>query len=165
MLTRRTAIASGLAFASMAGAAWPRQRPSVDALLIDDSIEKPRHLAEFLKAGRWELPVLEVRLDAPGQAGLQRVLDQSQVIAGISCGATLFCLERIGWDHGFRLTGRRQRGAAEPGAAYWHDVTAFLNGHPPAAGLSSPGRPYRPSRADGLLHTWVIAKPRADARA
>ena len=55
------------------------------------------------------MPVVEVRLDAAGQAGLMRVLDKSHGIVGISSGATLFCLERIAWDHGFRLTGRSQR--------------------------------------------------------
>jgi hypothetical protein len=168
MVTRRTAIGTGLAFASLActvgGGAygrtvrdrWPVQ--SIDALLIDESIEMPPHMASFIEASRWALPVIEVRLDAPGQARFKRLLDKSQALVGISCGATLFCLERIAWDYRFRLTGRSQRSASEPGdAAYRQEMAAWLSGTPPAAaGSSSLARPYRPSRRDDLLHSWVM---------
>jgi hypothetical protein len=84
----------------------------------------------------------------------------SFAIVGISSGATLFCLERIGWDHGFRLTGRSRRCAGDPGGdACREDVAAFLSGvHPPAASTSLLARAYQPSRADGMLHTWIMQK-------
>jgi len=174
MVTRRTAIGAGLAFASLACAAGGgaygqavrdrRAAQSIDALLIDESIAMPPQMSSFIEASRWALPVIAVRLDAPGQAGLKRLLDNSHALIGISCGATLFCLERIAWDYGFRLTGRTQRSAREPGdAAYRKEMTAWLGGAPaPAAGPSSLARAYRPSRRDGLLHSWVMhrANPR-----
>jgi hypothetical protein len=106
------------------------------------------------------LPVVAIQLDAAEQAGLRRVLDTSHAIVGISCGATLFCLERIAWDHGLRLTGRSQRCASNSGDdACRQDVAAFLSGaHPLAASPSLLTRVYRPSRADGLLHVWVMQK-------
>jgi hypothetical protein len=170
MLTRRTVVGAGLVIASVActagfGACGPtarrhRRAPPIDALLIDDSLEMPRQMASFIKATRQTLPVLEIQLDAAAQPGLRRVLDTSHAIVGISSGATLFCLERIAWDHGFRLTGRTQRCAGNPGDdACRQDVAAFLSGaHPPAASPALLARAYRPSRADAMLHAWVMQK-------
>jgi hypothetical protein len=117
-------------------------------------------MAAFIKATRRTLPVVEIQLDAAAQPGLRRLLDTSHAIVGLSSGATLFCLERIAWDHGFRLTGRSQRCAIDPGDdASRQDVAAFLSGaHPPATSPSLLGRAYRPSRADGMLHAWVMQK-------
>jgi hypothetical protein len=117
-------------------------------------------LAAFIKAASRTVPVIGIRLDAAAHAGLLRVLDQSQAIAGISSGAALFCMERIGWDHGFRLTGRSQRCAGDLGAdACQQDVTEFLReASGPAASALPLARAYRPSRADGTLHAWVMQK-------
>jgi hypothetical protein len=170
MITRRTAVGAGLALTAVActagfGAYGPiaRRRPearAIDALLIDESIEISRPMAAFIKASRRMLPVVGIRLDAAALAGLRRVLDQSHAIAGISSGATLFCLERIAWDHGFRLTGRSEQCAsALDGDARQQDVAAFLSGAYPSAASPSPfARAYRPSRADGMLHAWVMQK-------
>jgi len=168
-MTRRTVLGAGLALASActiafgecgASARRHRERRSIDALLIDESIEMLRQLPAFITASGRTLPVVGIRLDAAAHAGLRRVLDTSHAIVGISLGATLFCLERIAWDHGFRLTGRSQRCATDPGDdACRHDVAAYLSGmHPLAAMPSQLIRTYRPSRADGLLHTWVMQK-------
>jgi hypothetical protein len=170
MLRRRTVLGAGLAFAAVActagfGAYGPtarrrREARSIDALLIDGSIEMPRQMAALIKASRRTLPVVGIQLDAAAQVGLNRVLDKSHAIVGISSGATLFCLERIAWDHGFRLTGRSQRCAGDPGDdACWQDVAAFLSGaHPPATSPAPLARAYRPTRADGTLHAWVMQK-------
>jgi hypothetical protein len=170
MVTRRTAIGAGLAFAAVAcsaavGAYAPttrhrRDARSIDALLIDQSVEMSRPMAAFIEANRRALPVVGVQLDAPGQVGLMRVLDKSQAIVGVSSGATLFCLERIAWDHGFRLTARSERCAGDPGDdACRQDVAAYLAGAQPlAASFTPPARAYRPSRADGMLHAWVMQK-------
>jgi len=169
MMTRRTVLGAGLALASTctvavvgcgASALRHREARSIDALLIDESIEMPRQLAAFIKASRRTLPVVGIRLDAAAHSGLRHVLDTSHAIVGISLGATLFCLERIAWDHGFRLAGRSQRCASDPGEdACRQDVAAYLSGtHPLAAIPSLSTRAYRPSRADGLLHAWVMQK-------
>ncbi|MDB6012477.1 MAG: hypothetical protein JWL65_4727 [Gammaproteobacteria bacterium] len=169
MITRRTAVGAGLTFAAVActaavgayGATTRRRREagSIDALLIDETIEIPRQMAAFIEA-RQTLPVVGIQLDAAAHAGLRRVLNKSHAIVGISSGATLFCLERIAWDHGFRLTGRRQRCASDPDDdAFRQDVAAFLSGAQPAAASPSPrASAYRPSRADGMLHAWVMQK-------
>jgi hypothetical protein len=120
----------------------------------------PRQVAAFIQASRRTLPVVGIQLDAAAHAGLLRVLDQSRAMVGISSGATLFCLERIAWDHGFRLTGRSERRASDPGDDTWRqDVASYLSGaHPPTAGPSPFARTYRPSRVDGTLHAWVMRK-------
>ena len=170
MITRRTAVGAGLAFAAVActagvGAYGPtagrrREARSIDALLIDETIEMPRQMAAFINARRQTLPVVGIQLDAAAHAGLRRVLDKSHAIVVISSGATLFCLERIGWDHGFRLTGRSQRCACDlDDDACRQDVAALLSGaHPPAAGRSRLARAYRPSRVDRTLHAWAMQK-------
>ena len=125
-------------------------------LLIDETIEMPRQMAAFIKASRQRLPVLGIQLDAAAHAGLMRVLNSSRAIVGISSGATLFCLERLAWDHGFRLRGRSQWCASEPGdEAFSQDLAAMLSGAS-AGPLASCA--YRPSRADATLHAWVIHK-------
>jgi len=133
---------------------------SIDVLLVDESIKMPRHLAAFIKASKRTLPVVGLQLDAAAQTGLRRVLDTSHAIVGVSLGATLFCLERIAWDHGLRLTDRSQRCASDPGDdACRQDMAAFLSGTRPLAAVPSLlTRAYRPSRADGLLHVWVMQK-------
>ena len=176
MVTRRTAIGAGLAIAAVAcsaavGAYAPatrhrRDARSIDALLIDENIELSRSMVAFIEANRRALPVVGIELDAPGQVGLMRVLDRSQAIVGVSSGATLFCLERIAWDHGFRLTARSERCAGGPGDdECLQDVAAYLAEAQPLAVSSTPfARAYRPSRADGMLHAWLMQKSRPQLR-
>jgi hypothetical protein len=169
MMTRRVVLGAGVAIASVActagfggyGAARRRRDArSIDALLIDESIEMPRQTTAFIEASRRKLPVVGIQLDAAARARLMRVLDKSHSIVGISSGATLFCLERIAWDHGLRLAGRSQRSVGDAADdACQQDVAAFLSGvHPAAASPMPLTRAYRPSRADGTLHVWVMQK-------
>jgi hypothetical protein len=153
-------IACATAFGAYGPTTRRRETQSIDALLIDETIDLPSHLAAFVKARHWTLPVVGIQLDAASHAGLVRLLTASHTIVGISSGATLFCLERIGWDHGFRLTGRSERRAHGPRDDAWRqDVAAYLSGtHPPAASPLAVARTYRASRADGILHTWVMQK-------
>ena len=169
-VTRRTALGAGLALASTFCIADFRMLPpivrrgrsvsSIDALLIDETVPLPRTLAAFVDAHRRTLPVIAIQLDAAGQAGLRRVLSTSHAIVGITSGATLFCLERIAWDQGMRLTARSQQCTTDPSeAACQQDAAAFLDGaHPAAASAGLQARTYRPSRADALLHAWVMQK-------
>jgi hypothetical protein len=173
MVTRRTVLGAGLTFTSLActagfGAYTPvaqrRNAQAIDALFVDESIEMPHQLATFIKASRRTLPVVPIHLDAASHAGLKHVLDNSQAIVGISSGATLFCLERIAWEHGFRLTGRSQQCVGASDQDVRQDVTAFPSGaHPAATSPSILARAYRPSRADGILHTWVMKKSAREA--
>jgi len=171
MVTRRTVLGTGLALASMAcsaaigaeGTASHRRRESraIDALLIDETLVMPRPLTAYAHRSARSLPVIGIQLDAAGYAAMIRVLDRSQVLVGISSGATLFCLERIAWDRGFRLAGRSERHSGEAGAhALRQDVATYLKGEmPPAASTLRGARSYRPSRADATLHAWVLRKP------
>jgi hypothetical protein len=169
MVTRRTAVGATLAFASVASALGlsafdpsvrcPQAARSIDALLIDGSVEMPGQIIAFINASRRAIPVVGIQLDAAAQAGLTRVLHNSRALLGISCGATLFCLERIAWDHGFRLTERNQRCYDDLGSdTCRQDMVAFLGGAHPPATPSPLARVYRPSRADGTLHAWVMQK-------
>ncbi|MBB4199846.1 hypothetical protein GGD83_003670 [Rhodoblastus sphagnicola] len=113
-------------------------------------------MAAFIESAARTLPVVGLQLDAAAYAKLIGVLGKSRAIVGISSGATLFCLERMAWDHGFRLTQRTDHCA---GDACLEDVAAILSGARALA--ASPlilVRTYRPSRADGMLHAWVMQK-------
>ncbi len=166
-VTRRAAIGAGLAFSSVTfaglraySAIAPHRREArvIDALLVDQNIEAPTHIAALLNAAKANLPVVQIDLDAAGLTRLRGVLGASQTLAGVSSGATLFCLERIAWDHGFRLTGRSQTRPNTPsGDGFEQDVAAFAGGiHSPASSPSPLARDYRPSRADETLHAWVL---------
>jgi hypothetical protein len=164
-VTRRIVLGAGLAFSSLActaavGAYSPSSRrrdaPAIDALLIDETIAMPRDIAVMITANRWNFPIFGIQLDAATQARLKPVLHESRTVAGISSGATLFCVERIAWDHGFRLLARSER-RGDPNQ-YAQDVAEFLRGTVATASTSALARTYRPSRADATLHTWVMQK-------
>jgi hypothetical protein len=169
-------LESGMAFAALGCASgvaaqglasFGRQAGAFDALLVDGTIAMPGQVAAFAAASRPLLPVIGIQLDAVAHDGLMSVLARSRAVVGISSGATLFCVERIAWDHGFRLTHRRHHLAGNPGdAACCQDVAGLLAGAHATAALVSPGvRAYRPSRSDGLLHAWVMQKsPSAQLR-
>jgi hypothetical protein len=133
-----------------------RKLPKINALLVDRTIKMPNQIEDLIAASRRTLPVIGIDLDAAAHAGLMRVLGDSQAIVGISSGATLFCLERLAWDHGFRLTQHRSRPVIE---AHWQDAASLLSGHISSSTLASPIRAYAPSRADGVLHSWLMRKP------
>ena len=170
-LTRRTVLGTGLALATLAGSAAlgaddatarsRREARAIDALLVDETIVMPGTLATYARRSARSLPVIGIQLDAVGYAGILRLLDRSQALVGISSGATLFCLERIAWDRGFRLTARTERHAGDAGAnALRQDLAAYLGRQVPAgASALRLARTYRPSRADATLHAWVLRKP------
>jgi hypothetical protein len=164
MITRRMAIGSGLAVAGLCGlatdtfaavAASRRKGFAVEALLIDQTIAMPQSIAGFAATKAGTLQVVGIDLDARAHPALLRVLAGSKAIAGISSGAALFCLERLAWDHGFRLTERRARPAID---TRWQDMAAFLDPNAGAPEASGTVRHYAPSRADGLLHSWIMQK-------
>jgi hypothetical protein len=168
MITRRTALGIGMTVASTAFAtgfkayaATPgnHARP-IDALLVDKGVQLPRPIAAYIEARRQMLPVVAIDLDAAGYSDLMELLRKSHAIAGISSGATLFCLERLAWNHGYRLTGRTQQClSALNDQACQQDMAAFLfAGHSPDARRSSATTSYRPSHADDTLHGWVMRK-------
>jgi hypothetical protein len=170
MIRRRTVLGVGLAltgftstnaFGAFGPTANHRQvARAIDALLIDETIEMSRLWMDSIEANRRTLPVLGIQLDAASHAELGGVLGKSQRVVGISSGATLFCVERIAWDHGFRLTARIQSGAGEPGDdTCGRDFARVLHGALPlAASPSSLMRAYRPSRMDGTLHAWTLQR-------
>ena len=166
MITRRTAITTSAAFASIAIASGIDakaataieigQSGSVDVLLVDETIESPRRLAGLVLNDGPRLPQLAVRLDAAGQHDLSDVFAHARAIVGISSGATLFCLERMAWDHRFRVTAHSQNRADDVAAL--QDLARFARGRAPITTmLSAPA--YRPSRTDGLIHVWTMHKP------
>jgi hypothetical protein len=168
MITRRTALGIGITFASAAFAssfeayaAPPSIHPQpIDALLVDKSVPLPRQIAAYIDARRHMLPVVAIDLDATGYNDLMELLNKSGVIAGISSGAALFCLERLAWNHGFRLTGRSPQCLSTLNAQICQqDIAAFLlAAHSPDAPHSSETCLYRPSHTDDTLHAWVMRK-------
>jgi hypothetical protein len=173
VVTRRIVLGTGVAFASLfvidvsaahgTGSRSRRASRSIDALLVDETIRMPSAVAAFADASRRLLRVVSIGLDATAQAGLTRLLREGRVIAGISSGATLFCLDRMAWDHGLRLTGRTEVRSNTLGDASSDDVAALLTGaHSSSASAAKFVREYRPSRADGVLHAWVMQKSRRE---
>lgn len=165
-MTRRTAMGTGLALLSVVGTAhvgvYGRTAASEgsDALLIDGGIAMPQPVTAFIEACRQATSVVEIRLDAAAYSQLKHIFSESRVITGVTSGATLFCLERIAWDHGFRLTARTQRSDCNlDSKACARAVTEFLAGAYPAAMHSLPAiGTYRPSQMDGTLHAWTMHK-------
>ena len=164
MMTRRMAIGSGLAVAGLCGSttgtfaavtAGRRRDLAIDALLLDQTLAMPETIAGFAAARAGTLRVMGIDLDARAHPALMRVLADSKAIAGFSSGATLFCLERLAWDHGLRLTRRRARPAAE---ISWQDLAAALDDHAGVPSFPEAIRRYAPSRADSLLHSWLMQK-------
>jgi hypothetical protein len=174
-LTRRAAVGAGLGLGAtltatggmmaMAAAPRPAARP-IDMLLVDDGLVLPPRLAAFVAARRRTLAVGAIRLDAPGYADLSRRLNDGDCVLGLSSGATLFCVERIAWDHGFRLIGRSQRCLTElADTACAQDTLAFLQGAQPF--VAQPLRPagaYRPSHDDATIHVWAMRKASAQRK-
>jgi hypothetical protein len=156
-------LGTGLALASAASTsaygAVSARRPigrGIDAFLVDRTIPMPGRMASYVAARGRSMAVVGVDLDAAAHAPLMRVLADSSAIVGISSGATLFCLERLAWDHGFRLTQRLSRPII---GACWQDAESFLNGDISPSGPLSSVRTYSPSRTDGVLHSWLMQKP------
>lgn len=154
-LTRREVLTGGLAVAT--AAAWApalglssRGQEATPPfavplpLLLDGTIAMPHWAVGHFQSRLSATPILHVALDADGFVALRRFLDTHTAVAGISSGATLFCLERIAWDHGFRLTHRQQQPVDGKGKI--------------VEKIASRVRDYRPSRTDGLLHHWVMRK-------
>jgi hypothetical protein len=179
MLTRRAVLGLGLAVGGLACTqVWGRSAPTVghldelravDALLVDETMEMPEPLATLLGADVAGVPIVGIHLDAASHKGVMAVLQNSQTVLGFSSGATLFCLERMAWEHGFRLTERHEQCAGEPfDDACLHDLSAVLSGrHRFAADASVGVRDYRPSRVDQVIHAWVLQKkpgPNFDGR-
>jgi hypothetical protein len=168
MITRRVLLGSALvaasaiapAFARVPGAisrSGPAPR-TIEALLVDQTILMPRELSALIAAGRHTVPIVDLTLDAGAHNGLQQTLRESGALVGISSGATLFCVERMAWDHGHRLTARSPRSAANM-ASCRSDLAAMMSGARPAAtSRSAQLGAYAPSRLDGLLHVWVIER-------
>jgi hypothetical protein len=148
------------AFGANEPTARRREARAIDAMLIDETIEIPGQMSMLTEASRLTLPVVGIQLDAASHAGLMSVLNKSQAIVGVSSGATLFCLERMAWDHGLRLTERIQRCASDSDdASCWRDVADLLSAaHPLAASPSPVVRAYQPSRVDGTLHVWTMQR-------
>ena len=157
LMTRRSAIGTGLAAISIAatsGAAHAGTARPFDVLFVDAGIALPAQLTAFVSEQRKSVPVIDIRLDAAGYAGIKSVLDRNGVALGFSTGATLFCLERIAWDHGFRLTGHSRhdlgQGRDDPSAR--RELAAFLGGALP------PVRGSQPSGSDGGVHLWRLER-------
>jgi hypothetical protein len=75
----------------------------------------------------------------------------------------LFCLERIAWDYGYRIT-RRSEHAFSANAANENDATVLalankiITNKPEAfaTAIAPTNRAYRPSRTDDTLHAWIM---------
>ncbi|WP_408591004.1 hypothetical protein [Novosphingobium sp.] len=168
MITRRALLGNALVAASTigpAGAAIAGVLPpgvqthrTISALLIDRTVRQPRELSALIEVSRRSMPVVDLTLDAVAHNTLQQCLRDNEALVGISSGATLFCLERLAWDHGHRLTVRAEANGTDC-SSLRRAAAAFLSGARPAAapGLSPPGA-YAPSRADGVVHVWIIER-------
>ncbi len=171
LMTRRTALQAALALATAAvrptaalsdEALQPgsihRHAVSLDGLFIDETIQLSGTLLDWLYAARHTLPVVGVRLDARSHESLQQALSSGRTFLGCSTGATLFCLERMAWEHRLRLTDRRTLPIAQLNLQTLRQTVATVVDERPSH-VASPVtavRTYRPSRTDGLLHIWLM---------
>lgn len=165
MMSRRTLMGAGIAAASLTAvsgvrAAVPGTR-RVETLLVDASLDLPPPLHTFVQQQKVSMRVSDIALDVGGHRELRQLFRHGAVVAGLSSGATLFCVEQVAKDAGWRITARRTHALAGQGeAACRADLATFLSGAG-ASGLA--GGAYAPSRADNLLHIWVFERRRAKA--
>lgn len=174
MATRRDVLGSGLATAAVLGCAGisaagvapiGRRVPSqgeVRALMVGEGIVLPDDLRVDPTAARRQIPIIPVGLAHSGYYELKRVLDRYGAVAGLSSGGSLFCIERIAWGHGMRLTRLHSyQASAEDRARHARAVSRLLSPAEPASRVPS----YRPSQTDGLVHAWIMensGSPQAD---
>jgi hypothetical protein len=174
MVTWREVLEGGLtAAAILGGASAPsamaaRSRPlllaplAVQALLVGESIVLPEGLCLVPPGARRPLPVIPVGLAHANYGELKRILSHYDMVAGLSSGATLFCIERIAWDHGLRLTRLQSREASSDdisrnAQAVWQVLAPVES----SVGSNTRFAAYRPSRNDGLVHAWIMQKSRS----
>ncbi|NMN04590.1 MULTISPECIES: hypothetical protein [unclassified Novosphingobium] len=157
--TRRAMLGGALALAGGAGlgagaqarVAW---RP-IDAVVIDGRAPLPRELSGRLAAA--PASVLQFTPDVTGYAAMARMFADSQAVSGVTSGATLFCLEQIAADHGFRLTGHACHAADDPACS--RALGTALGAIAPAAPAMQAGRAtYNRSCEAGRLHVWTMHK-------
>jgi hypothetical protein len=184
MVTRRKVLGAGLAIVSVSGAIGlnsPSRRrvvkdqtglPELGALMLDERLGVSKTLVAHLRNRNPGLPFLTIRLDSPALTKLKQVFERSQMVAGISCGATLFCLERIAWDHGYRIARRSEHEfnakvarTSENNATVLALADAIIANRPESStAISLAGRTYRPSGRDHTLHAWVMQRAAAPKR-
>ena len=162
MTTRREVLGAGLALASMpvtAGlrSAFPAAAALPDAIVLDEALDISAPLAELLGRRKPALPLLSLRLDSFASIQLRQLFAGGWTIAGLSSGATLFCLERIAWDHGYRLSRHSER-ASTFNADMPALADAIMGSEPDrfAATISRVSHAYRPSMTDGAVHAWMM---------
>jgi hypothetical protein len=177
VVTRRKVLGAGLAITSVSGAVAlysgtelsavkdPTGLAKVGSLVLDERLGISTAWVDFLHDRKPELRVLTIGLDSFVAIELKPVLSSGHVIAGISSGATLFCLERIAWDHGYRVSRRSEHDfVATVANSPDNDATlrvladAIISGRPDsfAAEIAPAGHAYRPSMTDDTLHAWIM---------
>jgi hypothetical protein len=177
MLTRREVLGAALVFATVSGAIGlnsacrvravkdPTALPKVGAMVLDEDLAVSTTLVDFLRNRNPDLSFRTIGLDSFASIELKHLFNSAQMIAGISSGATLFCLERIAWDYGYRITRRSEHEFnAKAANALENDATVvalaekIISNKPEsfAAGIAPTSRGYRPSRADDTLHVWIM---------
>lgn len=176
MVTRREVLGAGLALTAISGAIGSgsvravEERsglPKVATLVLDESLGVSTALVDFLHNRKPDLSLLTIRLDSFASSELKPLFNSARVIAGISSGATLFCLERIAWDYGYRVTRRSEHkfkaqtvGARKNDEAFLAIAHAIISNRPDsfAAAITPTDRAYRPSMTDDTLHAWIMQR-------
>jgi len=176
MVTRREVLGAGVALASISsaiglnsayGASAVKDHtglPKVDTLVLDEGLGVSTTVADVLHHRTPDLSLFTLGLDAVTSIRLKHLFNSAQVIAGISSGATLFCLERIAWDYGYRITRRSEHEFSAKANALENDATVLaladkiISNKPEsfAAAIAPTTRAYRPSRTDDTLHAWIM---------
>jgi hypothetical protein len=175
MITRREVLGAGVALASISSVMGlnsafgaeavnnPTALPKVSALVLDEGLGVSTPLLDVLHRHKRDLSFLTLGLDAFASTALKPLFSSGQMIAGLSAGATLFCLERIAWDYGYRIT-RRSEHEFKASAGNENDAlvlalaSSIMNNQPEpfAAAIAPNNRAYRPSRSDDTLHSWIM---------
>jgi len=177
MITRREVLGVGLALTSIScaiglnlacGVTAVKDHtglPKLGAMVLDESLSVSPTLIDVLHHRKHDLSLLTIGLDAFRSIELKHLFNSGQMIAGLSSGATLFCLERIAWDHGYRMTRRSEHefvatAASSPDSDATVSVLAeaIIRDRPEsfAAAIATGGHAYRPSMTDDTLHAWIM---------
>jgi len=177
MITRREVLGAGVALTAVSGVIGlnfastasevsdQNDLMKVRALILDEGISVSTKLVASLRTRTPNLELLTSGLDSFTSIELKRIFNSGVTIAGISSGATLFCLERIAWDYGYRIT-RRSEHEFNVGIVDAHGMdsmilalaNSIMSNKPEflAAASATSNRAYRPSRSDDTLHAWIV---------
>jgi hypothetical protein len=164
MATRRDFVSSTVAALLGAGGARASQPTSarltspvshIDTAIVDSCFHECRHFAETMYRGG--VPIRSFKRDVTQLwfTELHPSWQSSQsTVAGLTSYGTLFCLERLAWDHGMRIVYRAKHARSPRGTI--HEFSGNADSLV-ARICTAPFNPWPHHVARWLLQDWPVS--------